>query len=202
MMVLLPKGACFMSIIYFDKRFDMSLHNAIVFATRKHDKSDKRYRKGTDIPYISHIMEVMQILIENNCRKEVIIAGILHDTIEDTNTTTEEIEKLFGKEVLSIVQSETEDKSLSWYERKSIFINHLCSACLETKLVCCADRLSNIRSIYVGLTNGDKVWDIFNAGKEKQQWYYENIVFALSDISKTNMYYDLKEMVNDVFTLD
>jgi len=187
-----------MSIISIDKRFDMSLHNAIVFAARKHDK---QYRKTTDIPYISHIMEVMQILIENNCRKEVIIAGILHDTIEDTDTTPEEIKKFFGKEVLSIVQSETEeDKSLSWLERKSTFINHLYSACLETKLVCCADKLSNIRSIYVGLqTDGDEVWKCFNAGKEMQQWYYENIVSALSNISETSMYHNLKGMVSNVF---
>jgi (p)ppGpp synthase/HD superfamily hydrolase len=181
-------------------RFDITLHNAIVFAARKHNG---QLRKGTDIPYIAHLMEVMQILIENNCREEVIIAGILHDTLEDTETTPDEIRKLFGKTVLSIIQSETEDKSLSWLERKSITINHLSSANIETKLVCCADKLSNIRSIYADLkTIGDKVWERFNASKEKIQWYYESIVSALSDISESDMYYDLKEMVSDVFTLD
>jgi len=181
-------------------RFDMSFHNAIIFATRKHNG---QLRKGTDIPYIAHIMEVMQILIENKCREEVIIAGILHDTLEDTETTPDEIKKLFGREVLSIVQSETEDKSLSWLERKSIMVNHLPSAFYNTKLVCCADKLSNIRSIYADLRIiGDKVWERFNASKEKIQWYYESIVSALSAISESDMYYDLKEMVNDVFTLD
>jgi (p)ppGpp synthase/HD superfamily hydrolase len=188
----------------FDKerrnRFDMSLHNAIIFAVRKHSG---QLRKGTDIPYIAHIMEVMQILIENNCREEVIIAGILHDTLEDTDTTPDEIKHLFGKKVLSIVQSETEDKSLSWLERKTITIDHLKTVSLETKLVCCADKLSNIRSIYADLqTIGDKVWERFNESKEKIQWYYESNVSALSDISEAAMYYDLKEMVGDVFNMD
>jgi len=181
-------------------RFDMTFHNAIIFAARKHNG---QLRKGTDIPYIAHIMEVMQILIENNCSEEIVIAGILHDTLEDTDTTPDEIRHLFGSLILNIVQTETEDKSLSWIERKSKTIDHLYSASIETKLVCCADKLSNIRSIYSDLkTIGNKVWERFNADKEKIQWYYESIVKALSDISEADMYYDLKEMVSDVFTLD
>jgi len=181
-------------------RFDLTFHDAIIFAALKHKN---QVRKKTDIPYIAHIMEVMQILFENNCSEEIIIAGILHDTLEDTDTTPEEIRKLFGSEILAIVQSETEDKSLSWHERKAKTIDHLFSASIETKLVCCADKLSNIRSIYADLkTTGEEVWKRFNASKEDIQWYYEGIIKALSDISKADMYYDLKELVNDVFTLD
>jgi hypothetical protein len=181
-------------------RFDMSLHNAIIFAARKHSG---QLRKGTDIPYIAHIMEVMQILIENSCREEVVIAGILHDTLEDTDTTPDEIKKLFGKEVLSIVQSETEDKSLSWLERKSITIKHLHSSSEETMLVCCADKLSNIRSIYADLKNiGEKVWERFNAPKEKIKWYYDNILEEITKISSVDMYNDLSELIEDVFNLD
>jgi len=181
-------------------RFDMTFHNAIVFAARKHKDG---LRKGTDIPYLAHIMEVMQILIENNCQEEVIIAGILHDTLEDTETTPEEIQKLFGKNILSIVQSETEDKTKSWHERKSETIRHLRFASPDTLLVCCADKLSNIRSMYVDLIEiGDKLWERFNASKKDIQWYYESIVKALSKISNTPMYLDLKDMVHDVFHLD
>jgi len=181
-------------------RFDMLMHNAIIFAAGKHRNG---LRKGTDIPYISHIMEVMQILIKNSCEENVVIAGILHDTLEDTETTPEEIYKLFGSKVLSIVQSETENKSLSWFERKSATISHLRNASVEAKLVCCADKLSNIRSMYADLHKiGEKLWERFNAPKKQIKWYYENIVSSISEISDTVMYCDLKEMVNDVFNLD
>ena len=132
-------------------RVDLSIHNAIVFTSRKHDK---KYRKSTDIPYIAHPMEVMQILIENDCKEDVIIAGILHDTI-------------------------------------------------EAKLVCCADKLSNMRSIYTDLqTIGEKVWERFNADKKHIQWYYESILAAISNISDSDMYYDLSELIEDVFHLN
>jgi len=181
-------------------RIDLSIHKAIIFACRKHDK---QYRKSTDIPYISHIMEVMQILIDTGCSNEVVIAGILHDTLEDTKTTPEEIEKIFGKRVLSIVKSETEDKSKEWIDRKLETIAHMRSASDEVKLVCCADKLSNMRSIYSDLkTIGEKVWERFNADKENIKRYYENIHAALFDISDTEMYNELEILIDDVFNLD
>jgi (p)ppGpp synthase/HD superfamily hydrolase len=181
-------------------RVDLSFHNAIVFAARKHDK---QYRKSTDIPYIAHLMEVMQILFENNCEEEVNIAGILHDTLEDTNTTKDEIRSQKKKNVLSIVQSETEDKTKIWKERKQATIDHLPSASKEAKLVCCADKLSNMRSIYADLEDiGEKLWERFNADKKSLQWYYKNILLAISEISDSDMYYDLSELVKDVFHLE
>ena len=75
----------------------LRIHDAIIFAAVKH-KDQKR--KGTDIPYIVHPMEVMQILTENEVSEDVIIAGILHDTLEDTDTKPQEIETKFGKAVL------------------------------------------------------------------------------------------------------
>ena len=180
-------------------KLDLSIHNAIVFASRKHAA---QRRKGSDIPYIAHLMEVMQILIENNCEKNVIIAGILHDTIEDTGTAPDEIRALFGEDVLSIVQVETEDKTKTWQERKQATIDHLPSASKEAKLVCCADKLSNMRSIYADLEDiGEKVWERFNADKKSIQWYYENILPAISEISDSDMYKDLSEIIEDVFKL-
>ena len=180
-------------------KLDLSIHNAIVFASRKHAP---QLRKGTDIPYIAHLIEVMQILIENNCEKKVIIAGILHDTIEDTGTAPDEIRALFGENVLSIVQAETEDKSKTWKERKQATIDHLPSASKEAKLVCCADKLSNMRSIYADLEDiGEKVWERFNADKKSIQWYYENILTAISEISDSDMYKGLSEIIEDVFKL-
>lgn len=174
-----------------------SIHNAIIFASVKHQNQK---RKGTEIPYIVHPMEVMQILTENRCSENVIIAGILHDTLEDTDTRPEEIEKEFGKDILAIVQSESEDKSKTWKERKQHTIDCLKTDSLETKLVCCADKLSNIRSMYADLQIcGAELWKRFNAPKESLAWYYRSIVKSLSELDGYKMYGEYKELVEKVF---
>jgi (p)ppGpp synthase/HD superfamily hydrolase len=176
---------------------DLSIHNAIQFAAHKHEGQT---RKGSDIPYIVHPFEVMYILKENGCGKDVIIAGLLHDTLEDTDTTPKEIASNFGENILFLVRSETEDKSKSWKERKQTTISHLYSASVETKLVCCADKLSNLRSMYADLKRiGEKLWERFNAPKELIRWYYEELLKPLAEISDTEMYDELQMLVEVVF---
>ncbi|MBO4728385.1 MAG: HD domain-containing protein, partial [Spirochaetaceae bacterium] len=109
------------------------IQEAIIFATLAHEGQK---RKGTDIPYIVHPMEVMQILTECHCNDDVIIAGILHDTLEDTKTVPADIEKKFGSAVLKLVQSESEDKSKTWKERKQNTIDELKTASAETRIIC------------------------------------------------------------------
>lgn len=153
------------------------IQEAIIFATLKHEGQK---RKGTDLPYIVHPMEVMQILTALNCSENVIIAGILHDTLEDTDATPDEIKQLFGADVLAIVQSESEDKSKTWKERKQATIDHLKNASIETKLVCFADKLSNIRSMFRDKESiGEELWKRFNAGKKDIEWYYRQVAEAL-----------------------
>ena len=175
----------------------LTIHEAINFAVIKHQNQK---RKGTELPYFVHPMEVMQILTENGCDEEVIIAGILHDTLEDTNTKPEEIEAKFGKSILDIVLTESEDKSKTWRERKQHTIDCLKNDSMETKLVCCADKLSNIKSMYADLQNqGEKLWERFNASKDDIKWYYESIVNAISDLANYKMYQEIQETVKAVF---
>ncbi len=151
-----------------------AIQEAIIFATIKHQNQK---RKGTEIPYIVHPMEVMQILSSMNCFEDVIVAGILHDTLEDTDAKPDEIKELFGDNVLAIVQTESEDKSKTWKERKQATIDHLEKASVETKLVCFADKLSNIRSMYRDKQKiGADLWKRFNASKEDIEWYYREIL--------------------------
>jgi hypothetical protein len=158
-------------------------------------------RKGTDIPYITHPLEVMQILGKVDCETDVVIAGLLHDTLEDTDTTPEEIQKLFGKKVLQYVQSESEDKSKSWMERKQNTIDTLENAPFETKLICCADKLSNLRSIYIDWQEiRDNVWERFNAPKKLIQWYYKNIGdILMKSLYKLDMCHELAHLVDLIF---
>lgn len=163
---------------------ELLIQKAIIFATKKHEGQK---RKGTDIPYIIHPMEVMQILTAMDCSQNVIIAGILHDTLEDTDTTPEEIKEAFGNAVLAIVQTESEDKSKTWKERKQRTVDEIQEASTESRQVCFADKLSNIRSMYRDkLSIGEKIWERFNAGKNDIAWYYQSI----ADTLKSNGFND------------
>ncbi len=166
------------------------LHLAIEFASEAHKR---QIRKGTDRPYIVHPMEVLYLLTEMNASEELKIAGILHDTVEDTQLTIEDIEKHFGKTVASYVAFVSDDKSKSWYERKSTAIEKTKNAPIELKMLKLADKLSNLRSIVYDYNNlQDIVWDRFTKSKADQSWYYNGMAKALKDLefnSSTNSLY-------------
>lgn len=103
---------------------------------------------GRSIPYIVHPIEVWQILRNNDCSVEVQIAGLLHDTLEDTDTTPQEIQELFGDRILHLVMSESEDKSKTWKERKQHTIDALVNESKATLQVCCADKLSRFKIFF------------------------------------------------------
>jgi (p)ppGpp synthase/HD superfamily hydrolase len=173
------------------------LHEAIIFASRKHEAQK---RKGTNIPYFSHCAEAMQILTANGCPEQVIIAGVLHDVLEDTDTTPHELKEHFGEDVCRIVSAESEDKSKPWKERKQATITRMTSAPLEVKQVCCADKLANLRSIAADLKSaGEDLWKHFNAPKDEIEWYYRGLVKALADLNSYPMYGDLQEVLAEVF---
>lgn len=163
------------------------IFTAIQFAAEAHSG---QYRKGTNIPYISHLVNVMKILCENNCKEEVIVAGILHDVVEDTLVTIDEIEIGFGREVAFLVRGATEIQKLSkirkesdeesWKERKQhtiYFLTH--EATPGHLLVSAADKLDNLRAILDDFNRlGEDLWSRFNAGKEEQKWYYSALAAA------------------------
>lgn len=174
------------------------IDDAIEFAAKAHCN---QYRKGTDIPYISHPFGVGMILQKAGCKDELIIAGILHDTLEDTDTTEDDILKNFGQEVLDIVKGCSEpDKGASWEDRKKHTIEYLKNAPLSIRQVACADKLHNLRSIKRDLTNiGEAAWDRFKRGREQQQWYYTEIVQSLGHKSHFQLLDLLKKEVENVF---
>jgi (p)ppGpp synthase/HD superfamily hydrolase len=164
------------------------IFTAIQFAAEAHSGE---YRKGTNIPYISHLINVMKILCENNCKEEVIVAGILHDVVEDTPVTIDEIETGFGRQVAFLVRGATEIQKLSkirkesdvesWKVRKQHTIHFLTEvATCDQLLVSSADKLDNLRAIRDEYNKiGDELWARFNAGKEEQKWYYSAIAAAI-----------------------
>jgi len=151
---------------------------AIKFVAEAHQG---QYRKGTNIPYISHLMNVMKILCETGCDKEIITAGILHDVVEDTSVTIDQVERIFGKRVAFMVAGASEPEHMrgghyettSWRLRKQHTIEFVSrKAMVEQLLVSCADKLDNAEAIRQDyLLKGDKLWERFNAPKADQQWY-------------------------------
>lgn len=176
----------------------MQLHKAIEYAAIKHRN---QYRKGTDTPYIVHPMEVLHILASNGCSQEVQIAGVLHDTVEDTDTTLSDIEALFGREVAELVASDTEDKTLTWTQRKENALAALKTHPLGARQLLCADKLANIKSVYADLrVVGANIWSRFKGSPRQTEWYYREVVAELErDLSDMQMYKELKQYVNMVF---
>lgn len=156
------------------------IEKAMKFAAIKHEG---QMRKGTNIPYIIHPFGVALILQKAKQRDEVIAAGLLHDTLEDTSTTEAELSEHFGEEVLRLVQAASEpDKSLSWEERKQHTILSLPHRSNEEIALIVADKLHNLRSIQEDVEReGDQVWSRFNRGKRDQSWYYMSILHALKE---------------------
>ena len=179
-------------------QFAEEMHGAVV----NKDGSVGQKRKGSGLPYIIHPIEVWQILRNNNCSVKVQIAGLLHDTLEDTNTTPEEIQSLFGADILALVQTESEDKSKTWKERKQHTIDALAHDSIETMQVCCADKLSNCRAqLYDFKQIGNALFDRFNkqSTPELQAWYYKSIVKALAPLKGMKMYEELSETVKELY---
>jgi len=175
---------------------------AIEFATQAHTG---QFRKGTELPYILHPLGVAEILIEYECSEEMVVAGILHDTVEDTPVTLKDINENFGVRVANMVAALSEsDKSDSWENRKQHTIDYLKSASIEVLLISCADKLHNIRAIQKDYEKyGEALWSRFNRPKTKQSWYYQALaeVFisrAESDTSKS-LFSEFQLEVDKVF---
>ena len=177
------------------------LNKAIIYAVEKHAG---QLRKGTQIPYIVHPMEVLALLNEMRADMTVIIAGVLHDTVEDTSATIDDIIREFGEDVAELVGNHTEDKSKTWFQRKSQGLRELAEGSFDLKCLVLADKLSNVRNMHRDyMIEGDEYWDRFNAPFEKQAWYYNSAVKALEELKDNEntavRYNEFKEIVEKTF---
>lgn len=162
------------------KVYSPALYDAIQLAARAHHH---QVRKGTEIPYIVHPLAVAGLLIRVSTPEPAVIAALLHDVVEDTPVTIQEILSRFGPEVADLVTALSEpDKKAPWEDRKAHTIDYLeKKATGDVLLVALADKLDNIRAIREGLeTDGEMLWARFNRPREKQKWYYQRLdeVFA------------------------
>lgn len=160
-------------------------------------------RKGSKVPYILHCMEAGVIgaslcTKDNNIDEELVAAAILHDVIEDTGLTYEDLSKNFNERVLKLIRLQSEDKSKTWQERKEATIESLRNnQDIEFERVILADKLSNLRAIYRDYQMlGDNLWGRFNIKeKEKHKWYYSSIGKELKHLKATREYREYMELL-------
>lgn len=137
-------------------------------------------RKGSGIPYIAHLMAVFHLVAGVTDDEDVLIAALLHDTLEDVpdRYSEHEMRGEFGDRVTDLVRHLSKDDSLAgWQERADAYLAHLeHDAPDEAVLISCADKLHNLMSILDDHTvQGDALWGRFNSGKERQQWWYGRV---------------------------
>lgn len=181
------------------------LDRAIVFAVKAHAGTERR---GKGFPYIVHPMEAMEIVATMTPDQELLAAAALHDTVEDTDVTIEQIRAEFGERVASLVESESDvmvegvREEDSWHQRKQAAIDRLARAPREAKMVALGDKLSNMRAIARDYAmQGDKLWSLFHASDPKDhEWHYRGLADSLRELSDTFAFQEFESLINQVFS--
>ncbi len=139
-------------------------------------------RKGTQIPYVSHLLAVCALVLEDGGDEDEAIAALLHDAVEDQGgkPVLEEIRRRFGGRVAGIVAECTDTDEVPkppWRKRKEDYLARLPEASPEALRVSCADKLHNARSLALDYRRvGERLWERFNAGRDETLWYYRSLV--------------------------
>lgn len=182
------------------------LDKALSFATEAHKGQTRKMDK---IPFILHPMEAAVIAGSLTTDEDIIVAAVLHDTVEDTEATIEDIRERFGETVAKYVAGDTENKrddkpkSETWKIRKEESLEILKNTNdINIKILWLSDKLSNMRSLYrTYIKIGDKAFDYFNQkDKGEQAWYYRTIAAYLEELCDTAVYKEYVALINFIFS--
>ena len=181
------------------------LDRAIVFALRAHAGTERR---GKGFPYIVHPLEAVEIVATMTADQELLAAAALHDTVEDTDVTIEQIREEFGEHITSLVEAESDikvtgvSKEESWRIRKQAAIDRLAAAPLDAKMVALGDKLSNMRAIARDYSEqGDALWNLFRMKDRKDhEWHYRGLAASLRELQDTFAYKEFEQLINQVFS--
>jgi (p)ppGpp synthase/HD superfamily hydrolase len=168
------------------------------YATNLHSKQT---RKGSDTPFIAHLLCVSALILEDGGSEDEAIAGLLHDAVEDQGglIRLEEIKTKFGYTVAGIIlecsESHTHPKP-PWKDRKKASISKMNNVSDSAIRVILADKIHNARSIIHEYNkHGEKFWDSFKAGKEGTVWYYKEILSVLKKRTSSILLDELSQLV-------
>ena len=176
--------------------------DALNFVTKLHKEQN---RKGTSIPYISHLLAVASIVIEHSNSEDEVIGALLHDAVEDhphEGKTKEDIKTLFGDKILSLVLECSDSEVIPkppWEKRKEKYIDHVKSISSSAQLISLADKLHNSRTILRDYKEvGEKLWVRFTGKKDGTLWYYRTLVNTYKDIN--NLPNSLVSEIDEIVT--
>lgn len=175
---------------------------ALVYATQLHAK---QVRKGSSVPYISHLLSVAALVLEDGGDEDEAIAALLHDAVEDQGgkPTREAIRQRFGEKVAAIVDGCTESDTLPkppWQERKTLYLEQLRHATPAVRRVSLADKLHNARCLLAQWRQkGDDIWVNFSHGKEGASWFYKTLAQVYRETGSDSMTEELERVVLELF---
>ncbi|MBR6875305.1 MAG: bifunctional (p)ppGpp synthetase/guanosine-3',5'-bis(diphosphate) 3'-pyrophosphohydrolase [Bacteroidales bacterium] len=180
------------------------LDRAIIFAVRAHAGTERR---GKGFPYIVHPMEAMEIVATMTSDQELLAAAALHDTVEDTDVTVEQIRAEFGDRIASLVAAESDafvegvSEEDSWHDRKKAAIDRLAKAPHDAKIVALGDKLSNMRAIARDYAvQGDALWTLFHAKDPKDHaWHYRGLADSLRELQDSFAFREFESLIDQVF---
>ena len=182
-------------------RLTSRFEDALVFAARLHRE---QRRKGSGIPYVSHLLSVAALVVEHGEDEDQAIAALLHDAIEDQGgtETRDEIHRRFGSGVTEIVEGCTDSQVTPkppWKDRKLAYIAGISEKSASVRLVSAADKLHNARSILGDYRAvGEEVWDRFQGSREETLWYYREVTQALIRSGRTPLVDELERVVGEI----
>ena len=179
------------------------LNRAIVFATKAHAGMVRK----DGAPYILHPLEDAVIVGTMTTDREVLAAAVLHDVLEDTDSTQETLRREFGDRVTDLVLAETEDKHVgmdkrdTWRMRKEDSLAVLKGACREEKMLWLGDKLSNLRNLKRMIdTKGSATFTQFNVVDPRaHKWYYGTVVEYVKELSDFAVYQEFASLYHTVF---
>ncbi|MBQ8486976.1 MAG: HD domain-containing protein [Prevotella sp.] len=180
------------------------LDRAIVFAVRAHAGTERR---GKGFPYIVHPMEAVEIVATMTNDQELLAAAVLHDVVEDTDTTVDDLRREFGDRIASLVEAESdhmgpgESGAASWRARKQAAVDRLARASRDAKVVALGDKLSNMRAIARDYAQqGDALWNLFHVKDPKEhEWRYRRLAESLRELQDTFAYKEFEQLISQVF---
>ena len=182
-------------------RLGPRFEQALRYAARLHARQT---RKGTHIPYISHLLAVAGLVLEYGGGEDEAIAALLHDAAEDQGgaATLEAIRRQFGDVVTGIVEGCSDSMSAlkpPWRQRKERYLAHLPGASASVRLVSAADKLHNARSTLADYrARGESIWDRFNGGRQGTLWYYRALVDAFRQAGNHPLVDELDRVVGEM----
>ena len=174
---------------------------ALVYATRLHAA---QIRKATGVPYITHLLSVTALVLEDGGNEDEAIAALLHDAVEDQGgkATRAEIYRLFGEQVVAIVDGCTEFDSLPkppWRDRKQRYLEQLRQGSSSVRRVALADKLHNARSLLSDYRQqGDEIWSMFGAGKEGMLWFYHSLLWVYRSTGSNPLVEELARVIGEL----